>query len=133
MHSTAPHAVAFADKAFLIFCSVGLIPIALSYGAHPSGTLTPLFGIAVESHNLVHILRAVMGLYLGMVVLWILGATTPRFTFAALLACATFMLGLATGRVLSLVLEGMPHFLLLVYLVLEVILGLIAIRLALRH
>jgi len=37
------------------------------------------------------------------------------------------MLGLAAGRILSLILDGMPHWLLVVYAVLEIVLGLGAI------
>jgi hypothetical protein len=37
------------------------------------------------------------------------------------------MLGLAAGRILSFVLDGMPHWLLIVYAVLEIVLGLIAV------
>jgi hypothetical protein len=40
-----------------------------------------------------------------------------------------FMFGLAAGRVLSLLLDGVPHWLLVVYLFLEVAFGLIGLRL----
>ena len=86
-------------------------------------------GTSVDNGNLVHILRAVMGLYLGMVLIWVLGATRPALTGAALVCCAVFMLGLAFGRLLSLVLDGMPHWLLVVYALLEIVLGVVAIRL----
>ena len=72
-------------------------------------------------------MRAVMGLYFGMVVIWVWGAFDKRLTTAALVSCAVFMLGLATGRILSFILDGLPHWLLVVYAVLEVLLGLIAI------
>lgn len=117
------------NRGFLLFSAVGLIPIALSYGAYPSETVTPLFAIDVASVNLTHILRAVMGLYLGMVVLWILGALNGRYTRAALIANAVFMLGLAAGRALSLAVDGSPHFLLSVYLGLEIIIGVTALML----
>lgn len=116
-------------RTFLLFCAVGLVPIALSYGAAPAASLSALFGISVDNGNLVHILRAVMGLYLGMVLIWVLGATRPALTGAALVCCAVFMLGLAFGRLLSLVLDGMPHWLLVVYALLEIVLGVVAIRL----
>jgi hypothetical protein len=48
-------------------------------------------------------------------------------TAPALVSCAVFMLGLAAGRIVSLVLDGMPHWLLVVYAVLEIVLGLGAI------
>jgi hypothetical protein len=116
-------------RAFLIFCSVGLVPIALGYGAKPSFTLDFLFGISVETTNLTHIMRAVMGLYLGMVVFWLYGAFNSSLTGAALAACAVFMLGLAVGRLLSFALDGLPHWLLVVYAGLEILLGLTAIAL----
>ena len=52
-------------RAFLIFCAVGLVPIALGYGAQPSTSLDGLFGITVDTINLSHIMRAVMGVNAG--------------------------------------------------------------------
>lgn len=117
------------ERAFLIFCAVGLVPIALGYGARPSLTLDALFNIEVETTNLTHIMRAVMGLYLGMVAFWLVGAFRKSMTPAALASCAVFMLGLAAGRVLSFILDGMPHGLLIVYAALEIVLGVIAVLL----
>jgi hypothetical protein len=117
------------NRAFLIFCAVGLVPIALGYGAKPSISLDALFGITVDTINLTHIMRAVMGLYLGMVVFWLWGAFKPAMTGAALAGAAVFMLGLAGGRILSFIIDGMPHWLLVVYAVLEIVLGLVAVAL----
>ena len=120
-------------RAFLIFCAVGLVPIALGYGAKPSVSLDALFGINVDTTNLTHIMRAVMGLYLGMVVFWLWGAIRPSMTGPALAGCAVFMLGLAAGRILSFIIDGLPHWLLVVYAVLEIVLGLIAVALYKGH
>ena len=120
-------------RAFLIFCAVGLVPIALGYGAKPSTSLDALFGITVDTTNLAHIMRAVMGLYLGMVVLWVWGAFDEQMTAPALVSCAVFMLGLAAGRVLSFILDGMPHWLLVVYAALEIVFGLCAIAIYRGH
>jgi hypothetical protein len=114
-------------RAFLLFCAVGLVPIALGYGANPSASLDALFGITVDTTNLTHIMRAVMGLYFGMVVIWVWGAFNKQMTAPALVSCAVFMLGLAAGRILSIIVDGMPHWLLVVYAVLEIVLGLGAI------
>jgi hypothetical protein len=108
------------DSIFLVVSAVGLTPIALSYGLVPGATLTPLFGFPVERPNLAHIFRAVMGLYLALVGFWIAGALLPDLTIPALWSLVIFMFGLAAGRVLSLLLDGVPHWLLSVYLVLEV-------------
>ncbi|MET0028952.1 MAG: DUF4345 domain-containing protein [Candidatus Thiodiazotropha sp.] len=116
-------------RAFLILCASGLIPIALGYGAMPSVSMAALFGISVDTVNLTHILRAVMGLYLGMAVLWVWGAFSPPMARPALAGCAVFMFGLAAGRILSLVLDGQPHWLLIVYAGLEIVFGTLAILL----
>jgi hypothetical protein len=121
------------NRAFLIFCAVGLVPIALGYGAMPAVTLDALFGITVDTTNLTHIMRAVMGLYLGMVVFWLWGALKPSMTGPALAGCAVFMLGLAAGRILSFLMDGLPHWLLVVYAVLEIVLGFIAVILYRGH
>ena len=120
-------------RTFLLFCAIGLVPIALSYGARPSVSLEVLFGITVESTNLTHIMRAVMGLYFGMIVIWIWGAFSKPMAGPALVSCAVFMLGIAAGRILSFLLDGMPHWLLVVYAVIEVVLGAMAIALYRIH
>jgi hypothetical protein len=120
-------------RVFLIFCAVGLVPIALGYGAMPSASLGMLFGITADTANLTHIMRAVMGLYFGMVVLWLWGAFSRPMAAPALMGCAVFMLGLAAGRLLSFVLDGMPHWLLVVYFALEIVLGVISILLYKSH
>ncbi|MEE4175458.1 MAG: hypothetical protein V2I57_14495 [Xanthomonadales bacterium] len=50
---------------------MGLFPIDLGYGAMPSVTMELFFGFPVDTTDLTHILRAVMGLYLGMLLLWL--------------------------------------------------------------
>jgi hypothetical protein len=99
----------------------------LGYGANPTESLDALFDITVDTTNLTHIMRAIMGLYLGMVVIWVWGAFDKRLTTPALVSCAVFMLGLAAGRFLSFILDGMPHWLLVVYAALEVVLGILAV------
>ena len=123
--SKAPFSI--KTRAFLIFCAIGLAPIALGYGAQPSISLDALFDITVDTINLTHIMRAIMGLYLGMVVIWVWGAFQQRMTAPALVSCAVFMLGLAAGRILSFILDGMPHLLLVLSAVVESLLGLSAI------
>jgi len=119
-------------KLFLTITAIGLTPIALSYGAVPSASLPYLFGFGVESLNLTHIFRAVMGLYLALVAFWIAGALSPSLTVPALWSLVVFMFGLAAGRVLSLLLDGVPHWLLVVYLVLELAFGLVGLWLLRR-
>ena len=120
-------------RVFLVVCAIGLAPVALSYGVVPSVSLDVLFGITVDSTNLANIMRAIMGLYFGMIVIWLWGAFSMPMAGPALVCSAVFMLGLAAGRTLSFVLDGIPHWLLVVYAVIEVVLGAIAIVLYRGH
>jgi hypothetical protein len=108
---------------YLIFSAAGLFVIALSYGAAPADVLPKVLDLTVEGTDLTHIFRAIMGLYLGMIVLWVLGAFRSNFTRVAVIAEVVFMIGLAFGRVVSIVVDGVPSILLVVYTVLEVTLG----------
>ena len=92
----------------LITSAVLIIPIALTYGLYPETTLLKLFDITVENINLLTIFRGMMGLYLASAAVWILGVLNPRFWRTATATNIIFMGGLATGRLLSLVLDGMP-------------------------
>jgi len=112
---------------FLLVAAVGLTPIALSYGLMPQHSLSFLFGIDAQAVNVAHIFRAIMGLYLALVLFWIVGALKKQIALSALYSLVVFMLGLALGRLLSLVVDGMPHWLLVVYFILEVGFGLVGV------
>lgn len=120
------------ESAFLLLAAVGLVPIALSYGLMPAASMSALYDINVSSVDLSHILRAVMGLYLAMVIFWVTGAFKKSLRLPALWSLTVFMLGLAAGRTLSLLVDGMPHPLLLAYLLLEVGFGAVGYVLASR-
>ncbi len=117
------------QKAYLWISAIGLIPVALSYGVVPELSMNWLFGITVEVPNEAHIFRGVMGLYLALVMLWILGATNERYERAAILSEIFFMSGLAVGRLLSVLVDGWPHWLLASYIVVEAILAVAGILL----
>ena len=118
------------ESLFLLIAAVGLTPIALAYGAMPGVSVPFLYGVEVDTTSGAHIFRAVMGLYLGMVVFWVAGARNAALTSAALWSVAVFMLGLAAGRALSLLLDGLPSALLVLYLLLELGFGAVALVLA---
>ena len=119
-------------QSFLALAAIGLTPIALGYGVAPGKSLHYLLGVSVESVNETHIFRAVMGLYLGLALFWIMGAYRAHLRQAALYSLVVFMLGLAAGRVLSLAVDGLPHWLLLVYLALELGFGAVGLQLLKR-
>jgi hypothetical protein len=119
-------------KGFLILTSVGLIPIALSYGLAPRLSLEYLYGFTLQSLNEVHIFRAVMGLYLALIAFWLMGAFQTHLRQAALYSLVVFMLGLAAGRLLSFVVDGVPHWLLVFYFFAEVVSGVLGLQLLKR-
>ena len=109
---------------YLIFSAAGLSAVALSYGVAPAAVLPKVLDLTVEGTDLTHIFRAIMGLYLGMITLWVLGAFWSKLTRAAVIAEIFFMLGLACGRVLSIILDGVPSTLLVAYTIAEIAFGL---------
>ena len=115
------------QKSLLLFVGIGLTPIALSYGLIPEKSLDYLFNISVSEINLAHIFRAVMGLYLALIVFWFIAAFNIQLRLAALYSLVVFMLGLAAGRILSVIVDGVPHWLLLVYLALELLFGILGL------
>ncbi len=109
---------------YLLFSAAGLFGVALSYGVAPAVVLPKVLDITVGATDATHLFRAYMGLYLGMIALLILGACQSKFTRAAVIAEVFFMFGLAGGRVLSIIVDGVPSVLLIGYAVVEVVLGL---------
>ncbi|CUH52850.1 DUF4345 domain-containing protein [Shimia marina] len=112
----------------LILGAVGLFPIALSYGVSPAQTLQFLLGFEVQGTNHTHVFRAIMGLYLANAAFWLIAARTPELIRLALWVMVLFMGGLAAGRVLSLVVDGVPSPLLLFYLLAELGFAILAWR-----
>lgn len=121
------------QKLLLLITAIGLIPVALGYGFMPEKTLTPLYGFDVSNINLKHIMRAVMGLYLGQVIFWVLGFYKSNLRRPAMYCLVTFVLGVAGGRMISLIVDGMSHWLFIVFLILELILGLSGLTLILTE
>ena len=121
------------EQIFLWLAAAGLTPIALSYGLSPSASMAFLFDIDASATNATHIFRAIMGLYLALAIFWVSGALKPRLRLPALYSLTIFMLGLAAGRVLSLIVDGMPHYLLVIYLLLELLFAAVGYYLITRY
>jgi uncharacterized membrane protein len=64
-------------------------------------------------------MRAVMGLYFGQIIFWLIGIKNSKLKLPAMYSLVVFMSGLVIGRLLSIVLDGIPHWMLIVYLFLE--------------
>jgi len=92
----------------LIISVLIVIPAALFYGLFPNETLPVLFDFEVQSTDLKNVFRAILGLYLAFSALWVLGILKSDFWKMATLSNFIFMIGLVSGRMLSMVLDGIP-------------------------
>lgn len=100
-----------------------IIPIALAYGLYPQLILPLLFDFKVDTINLANIFRAMMGLYLGMCMIWIMGIINSKLWVTATITNITFMGGLTLGRLVSMVVDGVPGIYFLIGFVLESVLA----------
>lgn len=83
-----------------------VIPTAIIYGS-PS-ILSEQLNIQVNTIDLSNMLKAIMCLYLGISLIWLLGIWKTEYWKSATQLNILFMLTLATGRVLSMVMDGLP-------------------------
>lgn len=121
--------VIILQKNLLLVVAIGLLPIALSYGLIPKRSLSFLYEITVTETNLENILRAVMGLYLALIAFWFIGVFKSKLREAAIFSLIAFMYGLAGGRIISLIFDGFPDWIFMVYLFLELLFGTLGILL----
>ena len=117
------------ESFFLLFIAAGVFPVSLIYGGNPAISMPNFYGIEVDTVNLSNILRAVMGLYIALCIFWVIGAWYEKLRIPALWSLAIFMTGIASGRTLSLILDGMPSPLFIFYLVVEIIAAIIGFKL----
>ena len=103
------------QRLFLLAMGLGLVPVALTYGVIPKQSLPFLYGISDPDLPTRHLFRAVMGLYLGMICFWLAGALRRDLRIAALWTVFVFVTGIASGRLLSIGLDGWPQPLLVFY------------------
>ncbi|MGL4768554.1 MAG: DUF4345 domain-containing protein [Formosimonas sp.] len=110
----------FSASNFLRQAGVVIILIGLSYGIHPQQFLGAYVQLPALTVDVLHIFKGVMGMYVGLALFWIWAANKTEYQRAAVLSCVVFMAGLAAGRMLSLLTDGMASPLLMAYAVAEV-------------
>ena len=106
-------------KAFLTFAFVAVTIFGLLYGISPAWYAATVLSITDLNPNVAHILRAVAGLYLALAAFWLYAAFNDKYRDAALLTTILFAGGLAVGRCASLIVDGQPAPMLLIYLAAE--------------
>ena len=96
----------FIHKIHLIISVLIVVPVSFVYGFNPSSE----FDIQLQTIDEHNFFKAIMGLYLGFSILWILGIFKHQYLKLALITNMIFMLGLGFGRVLSFFIDGNPTF-----------------------
>lgn len=120
-------------KLYLGIVVLIMIPVSLSYGAAPTWTIPALLEVPVESVNAHNLYRAIMGLYLAFVAFWVFGYFRENQRLAAIYTVIVFMLGAASGRILSMILDGQPSPILFFYTFSELAIGLTGVFLIYRQ
>ncbi|MFK8060431.1 MAG: DUF4345 domain-containing protein [Polaribacter sp.] len=93
-------------KIHLIISVLIVVPTSFFYGFDPSSQ----FDIQLQTIDEHNFFKAIMGLYIGFSILWILGIFKHQYLKTAIITNIIFMLGLGLGRVLSYFLDGTPTF-----------------------
>nr|WP_299135134.1 DUF4345 domain-containing protein [uncultured Tenacibaculum sp.] len=83
-----------------------VVPTAIIYGT-PSILSTNL-NIEVSTIDLSNLLKAIMCLYIGISCIWLVGIIKEKYWKSATQLNILFMLTLATGRILSIIIDGIP-------------------------
>jgi Domain of unknown function (DUF4345) len=112
----------------LALTAVTVIGVGFAYGINPNTILPFFFDFKVESVDLSHVFRAIMGLYLGLATYWIIGVFKPEHWRTATLVSVIFMGGLAFGRIVSILFDGIPSLPFSIGTVLELLFMLWGIR-----
>lgn len=94
----------FKNLHLLVSLSI-VMPTAIIYG---SPALADHLDIQVNTIDLSNLLKAIMCLYLGTSLVWIVGIWKAEYWKSATQLNILFMLSLASGRALSMVLDGWP-------------------------
>ncbi|MCK8522980.1 DUF4345 domain-containing protein [Aquimarina sp. D1M17] len=90
----------------LALSAIVVFSVSLIYGANPNKILPLFFDFRVDNLELKNIFRAIMGLYMGFAIYWVVGIKKPEYWKGATLSNVIFMGGLVFGRLVSTALDG---------------------------
>lgn len=90
----------------LVLSGIVVIIAGLVYGGYPTVLIPMILDFEVQSLELKNMLRAVMGIYMGIGIFWLLGASNPKLWYAATLCNILFMGGISFGRIISTLFDG---------------------------
>ena len=107
-------------KVLLVLSFATVCIIALLYGISPQWFFdTFLVTSQKPSIDQSHILRAVMMLYIALGFFWLYCAFSDRYRDAGIIVVAVFCGGLVAGRILSVIVDGIPSPILILYIFME--------------
>ena len=107
------------NSATLGSAGIGIAVIGAIYLVAPEFILG-VYGIKVQSASEANLFRgAYGGMFIAFAALFCLGALRDRFMRSARAALLVFMAGFALGRIVSIIVDGVPHILLVGILVVE--------------
>ena len=109
----------------LLISAAIVIPTGIIYGS-PS-ILPEHLDIQVQTVDLSNMLKAIMCLYLGIGLVWLLGIWKPEYWKNATKLNILFMLTLAVGRAISMVTDGFPTGGYIFGIIAELVIGLFSI------
>lgn len=92
------------NKIHLLISVSIVVPVSIFYGFNPDSQ----FDIQLQTIDEHNFFKAIMGLYLGFSILWLLGVFKHQYLKMAIITNIIFMLGLGSGRVLSYFIDGTP-------------------------
>ena len=107
-------------KGLLVLSFFTLSIIGLLYGVSPRWFFGEfLVSSQAPSIDQSHILRAVMMLYIALGLFWLYSAFSDKYRDAGIVVLCLFCGGLVTGRILSVIVDGIPSPLLIFYIFIE--------------
>jgi len=107
-------------KVLLVLSFATVCVIALLYGISPQWFFdTFLVTSQKPSIDQSHILRAVMMLYVALGMFWLYCAFSDRYRDVGIIVIAVFCGGLVAGRILSVIVDGIPSPILILYIFME--------------
>ncbi|APQ18330.1 DUF4345 domain-containing protein [Maribacter hydrothermalis] len=90
----------------LFLSGIVVIIAGVVYGGHPTYIMPELLGFEVIDLELKNMLRAVMGIYIGVGLFWVLGSIKAELWYGATLCNVLFMGGISFGRIVSTLFDG---------------------------
>jgi hypothetical protein len=105
----------------LALSAIAVLVVGVTYGLYPNTFLPLLFDFNVETTDLNHVFRAIMGSYFALGIYWGYSVLFEKHWRGATYSVVFFMGGLAAGRLLSIFIDGIPSLAFIIGTVLEII------------